>query len=216
MLETINVGILRPSKASLTGLPDSVAGGEDDVLTEYFDRLFDRTSEMSRLFREASENSGIHIGSITEYQMFGDNSGKVRLMSAKSARHAHQNEILASLDPTPSQMAFTTTLLRHPVQRAVVARTGLDMFDRQAAIVGTQKIRSLGSLVKQGLQRVFALHLPINDDAAAEAFQQNVEIVGRSLRYPDLPSIPYTADPDTFLIEPPAALYEDRCSLIRD
>lgn len=191
----VAIGILRPPNAAHTRLMrDEIEDGVSRSSAELNEHTSSRIDELRSMFEEATRQLGVKFA-LTEYQLHEDKQG-VAIVTGRRARRAVENDILVSFDPTPTQYNFVTRPRQHPLQRSVVAFSDRETMINLASLLGAQRVPLIQDGQEVCLQRVFALHLPLNDDSAAGNYQHNLGIVRDAVRYPDIQTQTYTYPPD--------------------
>lgn len=193
--KNVEIGILRPPNIAHTRLlRDFIDQSTDRSTAERNQHMDSRIEELRSMFEEAAEKIGVRF-SVTEYQLFENERG-VATVTGKRARCVKANDILVTYDPSPTAYNFVTRSRIHPLQRALVAFSDRDELMEVASLLGVQKVPLISSKQEECVQRIFALHLPLNDDAASMQHAHNLSVVMNAMRYPYLDSQVYTDNPD--------------------
>ena len=187
--------MLRPISASHTRLlRDEIEPGISRSDAEHHDHQSARIEDLREIFEEATDRLGVKF-SLTEYQLYEDERG-IAIVKGRRARVAAENDILVSIDPTPTQYNFVTRPRQHPLQRSVVAFSNREEMMEVASLLGAQRVPVITKTQEVCLQRVFALHLPLSDTSAASNYQQNLAVVIDAVRYPHIKTHEYTHSPN--------------------
>jgi len=193
--KNVEIGLLRPSNVAHARLLQDQG---DSGTAERDDRMDSRIAELRTMFEEAAETLGVKFA-VTEYQLF-DHENHPSVPSGKRGRNIIENDILVTYDPSPLHYNFATRLRAHPLQRAVVAFSDRKELMDVASFLGAQRVPLIQATQELCVQRIFALHLPLNDDVAAAQYRTNLSIVMNAMRYPDIQPQEYTGDPDALKI----------------
>ncbi len=186
LAQGVTVGLLRPPEVALSEFfRDAFEDGRDRQSEHDRGKIDDRIDEIRSLFEEATERHGISLD-FTEYQLHVDERGS-SLPPRKRAKLIHDNSILVTVDPTPYEHHFVSSISSdHPLRRSVVAYTSKDAVMDTASLNATQRVPL--ARVQAGQQecvhRIYILHLPLNDDDLADHHQKNISIVQAAVRYP--------------------------------
>lgn len=181
----MTVGLLRPPcVAPSQFLLDSTEDDRDGDDERNREAIDERIDEMRMLFEEATQRLGLLLH-LTQYQLLC-HEGRLVLPKHARARAIHDNHILAAIDPTPDEYQFIAGSSGHPLRRSVVAYTDRNTLLDTASLHATQRVPLVR--VDHGreecVQRIFILHLPLNDAALADSFQRNMHIVKSAVEYP--------------------------------
>ncbi len=160
----------------------------------------ERIEDIRRAFEEMTDRLSTRLN-ITEYQLHTDDRS-IAVLRGKRARHAGDNEILVSIDPTPTQFNFVTKPRGDfPLQRSLVAYTDKgELMDCASLIAANRVLMFTRNARMETIQRVFAIYAPLEDGTAADAFERQRHVFERVVRYPDIAPVPATADPLGFFI----------------
>ncbi len=186
LAQGVTVGLLRPPEVALSEFfRDAFEDGRDRQSEHDRGKIDDRIDEIRSLFEEATERLGI-ILELTEYQLHVDKRG-ISLPPRKRARRIHDNSILVTVDPTPYEHHFVSSISSdHPLRRSVVAYTSKDAVMDTASLNATQRVPL--ARVQAGQQecvhRIYILHLPLNDDDLIDRHEKNRDIVEAAVCYP--------------------------------
>lgn len=185
-VEGVTVGLLRPPSTALSEIfRDAFEENRDPDAARDRELVNDRIDELRGLFEEATERLGIPL-KLTEYQLHLNEKG-MSLPQGKRARSIRENSILVTVDPTPHEYQFMAGLsCDHLLRRSVVGYTNSDTVLDTASLTATQRL--LLFQVDQGreecVNRIFVLHLPLNDSELADRHEKNMSIVESAVRYP--------------------------------
>jgi len=181
------MAILRPACTSIAdSLRDTISLQRDPSLSIYAEKVHEIIDNIRVMFEEAGERTDTRT-SVTEYQLFDTLPGKTR------RRNLMRNDIITVVDPTPDQVSFVTGFSpEHPLQRSVIVCAGTDIFrfvdilQYKAVPITSPKTEDGNSSV---VNRVFALDMPLNDEARAAAYQRGVAVFEGAIRYPQNPPL---------------------------
>jgi hypothetical protein len=201
-----SVGILRPPSVEMSRLlSDQVDRRRSVSAAEKAAHVDEQIDQIVEMFRMAADGLDMRLN-VTQYQMHGFD---MRPLGRKRGRRFGQNDILATIDPTPAAYAFTTgTRDHHPLQRAVVAYTDPAEFEDAQALLGTGKVDMVGTRLNEhhyALRRVFAICTTLYEDQAANRFDANAKVVRQAVLYPRIP-LQETARHEGELLEPGDAI----------
>ncbi len=201
--KNVNIGIIRSPNASYTRAYNRLLTEQSGATylsdTQYDQNLSNRIDDLRAMFEEAADAVGVKFA-VTEYQLHEDDHG-LEIMNKKRKRLMEANDILATVDPTPSRYKFVTrSSPRHPLQRSVVAFTHQAEVMDVISLLRTNTVPLIQGALRGYVQRVFALHLPLNDEVAAGKYQGNVSVVTMAVRYPCIEPQKYFDSPYTLKV----------------
>lgn len=201
--EGCSVGILRPPSTEMSRLlRDQVDPKRSVGAAESAAHADDQIDWMVEMFRMAAVDAGLKLN-VTQYQMHGLDS--TRPLGRKRTRRFAENDILATIDPTPAAYSFTTGIRDgHPLQRAVLAYTDPQEFEDAGQLLGTGIVHVVARGLDEhqyALRRVFAICVSTDDVTAANRFAGNAKVVRSAVFYPEIP-VTETARRDGELAEP--------------
>ena len=196
----VTIGMLRPPNVAYSRLiSDEIQENVNRSDAEYNEHVSARIDDLRLIFEEAAEAVGVKFA-VTEYQLHA-NDNCIAIVSGKRARHAVKNDILVTFDPSPTQFSFATRPRgHHPLQRSIVAFSDRGEMEDLASLLGAQRVPLFRTMYEMCLQRVFAIHLPLNDDSAADNHDHNVSVVCQAVRYPHIEPQTYTDSPGVLKI----------------
>lgn len=196
-----SVGILRPPTTEMSRLMrDQVDRKRSVGEAEEAAHVDEQIDQMVEMFRMAVEGLGMKFF-VTQYQLHGLDA--LRVVSRRRTRNIAENDILATINPTPSTYAFTTGLHGNPLHRAVLAYTDPQTFEDSAQLLGTGVMDIVGreqSEHQHALRRVFAVYVSPHEATAANRFSGNANIVRQAVLYPDVAPVETTRHTDDLLI----------------
>lgn len=145
--------------------------------------------EFRGMIEEVARNVGVRVR-VYEYQVH-EFAGPHEMMSRKHRRDFLKNDLLAALDPTPTQCACMVEGARiNPLQRLTIAFSNpKDLYDTGRFLTGKKSplFHAIDGDQQDFAQRAFPLHLSPNEDQRAQDSQQSKSIVERAVCYPAMP-----------------------------
>lgn len=186
--KNVAVGILRPSSTEHSRLMrdevDPSCNGEGN--SEYAEHVNSRIAELRQMFQEAAQKLRVKCA-LTEYQLHDDDSG-IAVPLHRRAQCAAECDILVTYDPTPTQFNFVTRSRGNYLQRAVMAFSDREQISNSLTFLAASTVPIFAQAQERYAQRIFALHLPLNDEVAANSYQDNLKVVRAAVRYPYIES----------------------------
>lgn len=195
-MHTLVVGILRPPEtAASVEFRDAIIDYDGDELAEHlkigtlrFDTVTDTMiADFRLMIEEVADGLEIPIR-VYEYQTHEFNGHTLDTMGKKRRRDFLENDLLASLNPTPSQCALMIEGAQiNPRQRVAAAfsrpsellDTGRYLTAKKMPLLGIREGETRGAIM-----RAFPLHLSPNEDQRAVDTQASKEVLKKALCYP--------------------------------
>lgn len=192
----LSVGILLPKEiSSLDNDMPRILAGDDSIQPALSDQA--RSHAVTRIVRamikESADDLRLHLQQ-REYPIFQPYVDPVKLRKVgffhggRRAREFCREDIAVIVDPRPEDWVLATSLV-NPLRRSIVAFTHLNEGNKNN-LFSNQKAMQIGSIrvsplsIMQASDRIFALHLPLNEGERADAFEENAQKIRSALLYP--------------------------------
>lgn len=192
-MHPVRVGLLRQPEIApsalqreiIVDLTDSEQLKKDMKSSEHiaYDHTTDRmTHEFREALLEVADALGVPM-EIEEYQIYDLTH---ETMGRKRRHDFLRNDILAALDPTPSQCALMAKA-SEPTQRIAAGFTQRESLFEQGRMLSTAgklPVFQAKSATRVALHRTFLFHVPLNEDERASADGDIRSAMANAVHYP--------------------------------
>jgi hypothetical protein len=178
-IEDFRIALLRPVPSSLEMQLTKEAG-------EYGDGLHKIINTFKEMVQQAAEEINLDVR-IDEFQLH-DRVGGSGIVAKKRGKDLQNYHVLSAFDPRVRDCAFITNQVGHPLQRGIFVFTSKEVLEDMQRILSLAKSALVDShivkLQATALQRIFAIHIPLNDASSADMHRTNISHVQKALLYP--------------------------------